>query len=164
MIAHSSLPLGHTTWSTYFDQALFRNKCKQKHKQASKYRILGAYISSIIRPSDRCTHVEVSIMSLDQQRFMFVRHQQSTCERSRTKRYTLVRGGSTYCLNIHRKSIHRIRPLDKEICRDQILDPPSQSITNSIQSITKNRSFHNPSRGRSIRQGGRLGDSNTIRR
>ena len=37
--------------------------------------------------------------------------------------------------------------------------PPGDGTQQSIltQSITKNRPFHNPSRGRSIRQGGRLG-------
>ena len=58
-------------------------------------------------------------------------------------------------------AVGRDDPPDKEITYNRMNgspgDPPGSFVHQSKQQ--KNRSFHNPSRGRSIRQGGRLGDN-----
>ena len=57
--------------------------------------------------------------------------------------------------------VGRDDPPDKEITYNRMNgspgDPPGTVMHQSKQQ--KNRSFHNPSRGRSIRQGGRMGDN-----
>ena len=159
MIAHLPSPLGLTAWSNHPGQDILRHKCMYRHIQATENRISGVRPSCVTRSCIRRTHALASTMSLDQKSPKPTRYQPSTYEHSQASDCSLMEEHSAHCLDIPGESIHRIRASGKETYRDQSLDPPDQYITNLFILNQKNRPSFNPSRGRSIRQGGRMGDN-----
>ena len=164
MIAHLPSPLGLTAWSNHPGQDILRHKCMYRHIQATENRISGVRPSCVTRSCIRRTHALVSTMSLDQKSPKPTRYQPSTYEHSQASGYSFTGEHFAHCLGIPGKSIHRIRTSGKEIYRDQSLDPPNQYITNLF--ILNKRIVPHLIRlvGDPIRQGGRVGRQQYIRR
>ena len=134
----------------------YRRRCVYKHIYSIFYWILGKHI--VHEPTPCRVHIMAGF---------------STSGDAITSASVSTRNGIGFCpyalgrllLAIRLSTSRRISKyyflIKFWIAPRRYTDSPRHGIhqSNLTQSITKNRPFHNPSRGRSIRQGGRLGDN-----
>ncbi len=144
-------------WS--YDQPIgdhnhYRRRCVYKHINTILYWILGKHI--VHEPTPRCVHIMAGF---------------STCGDAIPNASPPTRNGIGFYPSALGRLLLAIRLSTSQriskyyslikfwIAPKRYTRPPRHGTQQSIltQSITKNRPFHNPSHGRSIRQGSRLG-------
>ena len=164
MNPHQSFPLWHNVPGKARDLVTDRTNCYSVHTQAAYSRYPGNDL-----PSSAQTMMHVSGCGTAR---YYATASISRIVRSRWSCSRLHGSPPTYslglppdknvgCTSLLNLPTGRDDPPDKEITYNCMNgspgDPPGTVVHQSKQQ--KNRSFHNPSRGRSIRQGGRMGDN-----
>ena len=164
MSPHQSFPLWRNASGKVQHRSAVRVNCYAVHTQATYIIYTGVLESCTVHPMEymptSCTTKDYTTASSTHS----VRSRWS-CSRLHGSPPTYSLGlppdknvGCTSLLNL---PTGRDDPPDKEITYNCMNgspgDPPGTVVHQSKQQ--KNRSFHNPSRGRSIRQGGRMGDN-----
>jgi hypothetical protein len=164
MSPHQSLPLCHKVPDKAQDWSAVRINCYVVHTQATYCSHTGVDLSNSERTMKR-------VSGYDTAKYYATAHSSYLSRSCRSCSW--LHGSPPTCRiglppdkNVGHPSlvnlpVGRDDPPDKEITYNCMNgspgDPPGSFVHQSKQQ--KNRSFHNPSRGRSIRQGGRLGDN-----
>ena len=164
MSPHQSFPLWHRVSDRAQSWSAVRTNCYAVHNQAQYSRYTRAFESRTIQAPQ--------YMPTGGTARYYSTASSSYTVRSRWSYSRLHACPPTYMLGVPPDKdsecsssldlpAGRDDPPDKEITYNCMNgsrgDPPGTVMHQSKQQ--KNRSFHNPSRGRSIRQGGRLGDN-----
>jgi hypothetical protein len=164
MSPHQSFPLWHNVPNRAQSWSAVRINCYAVHIQATCSSYTGTFESCTIQapqymPAGCTTKYYASVPSLHSDRSYWSSEQLRGSPP--TYRLGLPPDKNTGCPGLPILPTGRDDPPDKEITYNCMNgspgDPPGAVMHQSKQQ--KNRSFHNPSRGRSIRQGGRLGDN-----
>jgi hypothetical protein len=157
MSPHQSFPLCHKVPDKAQDWSELRTNCYAMHANAMSISYIGVNLPSTSPSSDCVSGYDTAryyatVPSLHSDRSYWSSEQ--------------LHGGLPTDKNVGHPSLvnlptGRNDPPDKEITYNCMNgspgDPPGTVVQQSKQQM--NRPFHNPSRGRSIRQGGRLGDN-----
>jgi hypothetical protein len=164
MSPHQSFPLCHKVPDKAQDWSKLRTNCYAMHADAMSISHIGVNLPSTSPSSDCVSGYDTAryyatVPSLHSDRSYWSSEQlhgsPPTC------RLGLPPDKNTGCPGLPSLPTGRDDPPDKEITYNCMNgspgDPPGTVVHQSKQQ--KNRPFRNPSRGRSIRQGGRMGDN-----
>jgi hypothetical protein len=164
MSLHQSFPLLHRVPDRAQSWSAIRINCYAMHNQAKYSRYTRAFESRTVQaPQYMPTGGTARYYSTASNSYT-VRSRLSCSQlhgSPPTYRLGLPPDKNVGCSSLLNLPTGRDDPPDKEITYNCMNgspgDPPGTVMHQSKQQ--KNRSFHNPSRGRCIRQGGRLGDN-----
>jgi hypothetical protein len=157
MSPHQSFPLCHKVPDKAQGSITVSTNCYAVHTQATYSSYTGVDLSSSERTMKR-------VSGYDTAKYYATAHSSYLSRSYRSCSW--LHGSLPTDKNVGHPSlvnppVGRDDPPDKEITYNCMNgspgDPPGSVVQQSKKQ--KNRSFHNPSRGRSIRQGGRLGDN-----